>query len=122
MLFCIINCSRSFHSVGSSIILNSLWVFRETIRQFSGRQRNFFDCVRTLSERNCCNVAGLSGAVWQGRGGHAPCFMNGLVALGGGREERRGDASGFTLGWIGNVAVSVSAVVVREDIFLLFCL
>ena len=48
------------------------------------------------------------------RGGHAPCFMNGLVALGGGR---RGDASGFTLGWIGNVAVSVSAVVVREDIF-----
>ena len=87
MLFCIINCSRSFHSVGSSIILNSLWVFRETIRQFSGRQRNFFDCVRTLSERNCCNVAGLSGAVWQGRGGHAPCFMNGLVALGGGREE-----------------------------------
>ena len=86
VLFCIINCSRSFYSVGSSIILNSLWVFRETIRQFSGRQRNFFDCVRTLSERNCCNVAGLSGAVWQGRGGHAPCFMNGLVALGGGRE------------------------------------
>ena len=86
MLFCIINCSRSFYSVGSSIILNSLWVFRETIRQFSGRQRNFFDCVRTLSERNCCNVAGLSGAVWRGGGGHAPCFMNGLVALGGGRE------------------------------------
>ena len=32
---------------------------------------------------------------------------------------RRGDASGFTLGWIGNVTVSVSAVVVREDIFFL---
>ena len=48
--------------------------------------------------------------------------MNGLVALGDGGEGggTRGDASGFTLGWIGNVAVSVSAVVVMEDIF--FCL
>ena len=59
------------------------------------------------------------------RGGFAPCFMNGLVALGDGGEGggRRGDASGFTLGWIGNVAVSVSAVVVREDfLLLLICL
>ena len=46
------------------------------------------------------------------RGGHAPCFMNGLVALGDGGEGggRRGDASGFTLGWIGNVAASAVAV------------